>query len=679
MYVTKKILWAFFFLMPLLLASARINFAQTANQQNFDDPPEIEINARVARISFINGEAQIKRADSDEWERAGKNLPLVEGDEIATDGRTRLEIQFNSRTHLRLFENARLKLTTLRDEGVAVSLPQGTLSLRARNFEKERGYFEIDAPQTTISVQKAGMFRVDAGDKNETEVRVSAADGGQARVYTENSGFTLRSGRIAKIQISGEYSGEWETADAARFADEFDSWSLERDAVIAKLLQKADYDKYYDQDIYGAEDLSEYGEWIYTKKYGYVWKPFGNATANYTDWSPYRYGQWRWIPPFGWTWVNDEPWGWATYHHGRWVYDSGWYWTPYPAQRSGRSWWRPALVIVNYIAGNVCWYPLPYNRGYYNYNYDYHSTYIDRRKYNTTIVNNTSVIINQTPAAAPLPTRKRNNNSRILGTENLAVTDVPVRGVIGVPLNEFGIQTKNFRPAPLEVAKKVLSKLPTLATDSPKLPNYKDLNNRISREIRAENPLPVTAPIRVRTGATERVVGAPLDENLRKARVQGERMPLERTPAVETRGTKTESEIRNTGAVRRPQRSVSTQIENSEEIKQTPRPRRTPVSEIEPRSTGENSVENRNSEAPPVRRQRENTNERHQLPPSEEPPQRRQREERRHLPQINEAEPSRPEPPPKREKTSPDVRESRPQEAEPVAPLNKNKRVKDPD
>jgi hypothetical protein len=258
MHLTKKILWAFFFVMPFLLSGAIITFAQTSN----DTGSEIEVNARVARISFIRSEAQIKRADSEEWERAGQNLPLVEGDEIATDSRTRLEIQFNSYTHLRLSENSRLKITTLRDEGVAVSLPQGTLTLRARNFDKARGYFEIDAPQTTVSVQKAGMFRVDAGSNNEIEVRVSAADGGQARIYTENSGFTLRSGRTAQIQISGEYSGEWETADAARFADEFDSFSLERDAVIAKLLQKADYDKYYDQDIYGAEDLSEHGEWI---------------------------------------------------------------------------------------------------------------------------------------------------------------------------------------------------------------------------------------------------------------------------------------------------------------------------------------------------------------------------------------------------------------------------------
>jgi hypothetical protein len=63
-----------------------------------------EVTARVARISFISGDVQIRRADSQDWERAANNLPIVEGDEIATDNAL-LEIQFNSETYLRLSGN----------------------------------------------------------------------------------------------------------------------------------------------------------------------------------------------------------------------------------------------------------------------------------------------------------------------------------------------------------------------------------------------------------------------------------------------------------------------------------------------------------------------------------------------------------------------------------------------
>ncbi len=333
-------------------------------------------------------------------------------------------------------------------------------------------------------------------------------------------------------------------------------------------------------------------------------------------------------------------------------------------------------MIVNYVAGNICWYPLPYNRSYYNYNHNYHSTYIDRRQYNTTVVNNTTVVIN--PAPTPLP-RRKNTNSRLLNTENLAVTDVPVRGVIGIPANEFGIQTNNFRPAPFEVAKKVLLKPLTPEANSLRLPNYKDLSGRISREIRAETPKLEKTDLRARTGATERIVGAPLNENLRKIRVQGDRTPLEKTPNVEMGGTKTESEIRSTGAVKRPPRSVFAPIENAEEAKPATRSRRTRIDELPSRANGEDSVENRNERAEPNNRSRESIRQR-QPPPPEESPQRRQREERRQLPPVNEAESSpRPEPPPKREKTRPEPKnqEEKPQEPKPVAPLEKNKRVKD--
>ncbi len=220
-------------------------------------------------------------------------------------------------------------------------------------------------------MRKAGLYRIDAQDAQSREkaVRITVNQDGEARIYSTSSGFTLRGGRSAKVFLEGDYAGESETADASNFYDEFDEWIAKSDAAIIKRIRDAYYDKYYDQDIYGAEDLNAYGEWIYTRKYGYVWRPYRTAIDDYADWSPYRYGHWRWIPPYGWTWVNDEPWGWATYHHGRWIFVDGyWVWTPYGLVRAGRSWWRPALIILGTWGSNVYWCPLPYDYGYYNYN-----------------------------------------------------------------------------------------------------------------------------------------------------------------------------------------------------------------------------------------------------------------------------------------------------------------------
>lgn len=633
----KKIRWAFFFLLPFLFLNPKNAFAD-------DYTPDV--TARVARISFLQGDVQIRRADGTDWERAAQNLPIVEGDEIATDSNARLEIQFDSYMYLRLSENAYLKITTLRDEGIAVSLPEGTLSARVLNFDKDRAYFEIDAPKTTVAVERVGMYRVDAGSKSDSEIRVSVTDDGQAQVYSETSGFTLKNGRSATVQIEGNYAGEWETSDASKYADEFDSFALQRDAIIAKRLQNADYDKYYDRDEYGAEDLSEYGEWVFTKKYGYVWKPFHNSIASYSDWSPYRYGQWRWIPQYGWAWVNDEPWGWATYHHGRWIYDDDdWYWSPYAYQRGRRSWWHPALVVVSYIGSNICWYPLPYDYNYYNYN----SYYIDRR---TTIINNTTVVVNPTPTPR-IPT--------LIVPKGLASRQIPPTGVTSVPLSEFGRGKGRFSPLPLETAKKVLAETPN-TTPPVLLPTIKDLNGKLSREIKVEKPNITPALAQIKTGATTRTSGVSADENLRQERVLGNRQPKERineinNPPTQIKGRlEAEPPVRDTGAIQRQTRIK--QNGNSETPNENP-------TEISPnrnliRSTGGRKTGDENESKPPSKTLRN----REISPPVYEPSPKRE-EPKRIEPRREQEPPRQEQQPPRQEQSPPKSETPRPQPAPP--------------
>ena len=646
----KNFFWAFL-LMPVLLAN-------TINILAADDVDEYkpDITARVARISFLLGEAQIRHADSQNWERITNNLPIVEGDEIATDADTRLEIQFNKDTYLRLSENAYLTVATLRDEGIALSLPNGTLSLRVLNFDKDRTFFEIDAPQSTVAVQKSGMYRIDAGDRDQTKVRVTVTDNGSARIYSDNSGFILHSGRSSELQLVGNYAGEWDTNDASHYTDNFDSWALQRDATVAKLLRDAYYDQYYDRDIYGAEDLNGYGDWIYTKTYGYVWKPYGNATSSYNDWSPYRYGQWRWIPPYGWTWVNDEPWGWATYHHGRWVYDNGWYWSPYPQHRSQRSWWSPALVVVTYVANNICWYPLPYDYGYYNYNY---STYVDRRRSNTTIINNTTVVVNPTPTPGG-----QDAATKALLTR-LTLAKVPKTAVVSVAESEFG-RGRDFQRTPPELAAKALSKTPSEIQNLPRLPTLRDLNGKIGKEIRAESPKVERTKSQIQIGAIDRKIGDSMDNKLRTERIYGDRAPVRNPNADIKSGVGSNPSIRDTGAVKRSPRPVSKQDDNGSETKFSPQREMSPPI----RSTGGKS-DNTNDEQP-VRRPRKERDDTRISPPSYEPP-RPEKREVKPLPPSSEQPPKSQEP-----RSQPPQRESKPPQSEPPprkedpTPINKN-------
>ena len=91
-----------------------------------------------------------------------------------------------------------------------------------------------------------------------------------------------------------------------------------------------------------AGELRDYGKWVYTPDYGYVWSPYVAA-----DWTPYYYGRWAWVYPYGWTWVAYEPWGWWPYHFGWWVsYPAfGWVWCPFNS-----------FVSVNFFFGRSAFF-----------------------------------------------------------------------------------------------------------------------------------------------------------------------------------------------------------------------------------------------------------------------------------------------------------------------------------
>ena len=655
MHSTKRVRWAVLLISILLSGTAAL-----AGERDDYIP---EVTDRVARISFVIGDVQIRRADSQDWEVAVLNLPVVEGDEIATDGNGRVEIQFNSDTHLRVAENSQIKFVGLQDSGIALSVPLGTVVIHSSEFDGSRSFFEIDAPKTTIAIQRAGTYRIEAGVPDSLEVIVSATDGGEARVYSADAGFTIKNGRRAKIFVGGSQAGEWETAEAERFIDEFDKWALDRDAIIAQRLKDAYYDQYYDRDVYGAEDLNDYGEWIHTKKYGYVWRPYSSSVSQYTAWSPYRYGHWRWIPPYGWTWVNDEPWGWATYHHGRWVWDNGsWYWTPYGYYRNARSWWHPALVVIRILGGNVCWYPLPYNYGYYDYNSYYYSQHRRRRGRNHngsgnggwnqnptavlpgvkagTPVQNPNAPPTQGPPPAVTPVRGGRDK---LNTPPLE--EVPPIGVVTVAASEFGRGKGSYKTPPLAVAKSILSAPPDAGQSPPILPTYGDLNGNVSREIKAVRSPMLRTRIDAQTGATARKPEVPLDQELQKSRIFGGRPPLQiNTSQGEIKTINPGgNEPRKTGAVERPDvREDGDQTP----IRQAPRQRpETPAY------------------VPPTTRPRDDSQNETIRPPRVEPPaQREPRPEPVRTPKYDPPA-SRPDPPPVR--NSPPPRNDPPPRSDP--------------
>src|SRR5207237_8209710 len=79
--------------------------------------------------------------------------------------------------------------------------------------------------------------------------------------------------------------GDWELGSAAQ-VDEWDYWNDERERYIASHLKYEGRERYYDPEVYGAEELDLYGDWVYTRDYGYIWRPSVTVINNYNDWAP---------------------------------------------------------------------------------------------------------------------------------------------------------------------------------------------------------------------------------------------------------------------------------------------------------------------------------------------------------------------------------------------------------
>ncbi|MDT5269902.1 MAG: hypothetical protein QOH49_2088 [Acidobacteriota bacterium] len=538
-------------LLYLLSTLLLLSTAARAADDTYDDDDEYEERARVLRVSLLKGEVSLKRAGNDEWEDARLNAPLVEGDVLATGRDSRLEIQADARNFIRVGPDSLLRVVTLRDEGIALSLSEGTATFRLAQFDKDKGYFELDAPGTTVAAERTGQYRVDV--ERDGAVRVTVREDGRARIYSQNSGFVLRNNRTARLAPDGSGEADWDFTEAAGF-DEWDTWNDERERYLASRLQFEGRERYYDSEVYGAEELDAYGDWVYTKDYGYIWRPHTTVINVYNDWAPYRYGRWVWCQPYGWTWVADEPWGWAPYHYGRWVYvDNYWCWAPRGyGYRYRHAWWRPALVaFVTLDFGrdrHVCWYPLTYGqrdpRGrYWSRGYD---------------------------RLSPL----RGRDLEHLRRSNPAW----LRAVSTVPAREFGDRALRARPAAGDLAGRALTsepvrgQLPIARADSmrgtPRVgagaggARPTGANGRDTLSINRPTPIMPPRAISDRpTGAAARTPGVSLEGELRRTRVFNNREPRMPSSPDATGGNSPSSgsgsgsigvDSRGTGAVERP-------------------------------------------------------------------------------------------------------------------------------
>jgi hypothetical protein len=319
---------------------------------------EIAEGAVAIRLPASGPAAGASQSSRGAWTEAGRNDPVASGMSVRTEAEARAVLRVGADL-IAFSGGSEADLLKLDDAGTAIALRRGRLGLRLS--EVDSGHeVEITVPSGALRLSAPGEYDIVAGDgKSPARVAVLA---GEARfsgkgldAVVASGGATLLSGSDPVTMLPGGTD-----------EDEFVGWwrGRKRDSADAPVL------RHVSAAVTGHEMLDGNGAWEKIAGLGDVWFPKDLPR----DWAPYRYGHWRWIGPWGWTWIDDMQWGFATSHFGRWANIGGsdtaagrWGWVP--GKHVDEPGFMPAAVAFLGTAGvglsypdafspAVAWFPL---------------------------------------------------------------------------------------------------------------------------------------------------------------------------------------------------------------------------------------------------------------------------------------------------------------------------------
>ena len=307
---------------------------------------------RVGRLSLVSGNVSIRASNA--WADAVLNLPLSAGDSLRTGAQARAEIEIGADT-VDLSADTEMEITQLNDLVMRVTVVRGRIGLALTQLGAGESV-EVDVARQGVALVEPGRYDIDAG-----RPRITVFEGA-ARLVDGDANVAVKSGDMALLADTPATA-----AIEPALQDDFVEWCESREFDEARLA--APY--YISPSMTGFAELDAAGSWESTSEYGTVWVP----KRVRADWAPYRDGHWRWIAPWGWTWIDDQPWGFAPFHYGRWAL-IGEHWAWVPGSFVPRPVYVPAVVAFLGTAGvglsvadltgpAIAWFPLAPGEAYW--------------------------------------------------------------------------------------------------------------------------------------------------------------------------------------------------------------------------------------------------------------------------------------------------------------------------
>jgi hypothetical protein len=299
----------------------------------FTVPSFADSQARVVRLSDVQGDVLVDRNIGQGYEKAFLNLPITQGAKLQTgkNGRAAVEFEDGSTLHLIPDTVVDFPQLSLRDSGAKVSavhLLEGMAYVKFGGAKNDE--FTITFAHEKLSLTQSAHLRAEMDD---TKATVSVFSG-EAQVEGD-SGTEV---------VAKNHSATFDLADKDRYAlaknvepQPYDAWDKQQDQYQQEYASKSSNS--YSPDAYGTSDLNYYGSFMNAPGYGMVWQPYFAGAG----WDPFMNGAWAFTPGFGYGWVSGYPWGWTPYQYGSWLYlpQRGWAWQP----SNTRATWNAPRVI----------------------------------------------------------------------------------------------------------------------------------------------------------------------------------------------------------------------------------------------------------------------------------------------------------------------------------------------
>ena len=269
------------------------------------------VKAVAGGVNYVSGDVKLQTPGRSGWQGLTTKDDLRSGDVVKTGTDGRVEVLLNPGSYLRLGVNSEFELTDASLDSLRLKLYKGSAVVEATGYDGMPLMIALDTPQTTVSIVRRGIYRINVTAAGQTEVAVQ-----KGRALVGKRPVVVKSGEVARVGADG--MGEVAKLDKKNL-DELDLWSKERAKELAKinsklqskqtrtLLSNADFGRFHGR--FGS--FGGNGVWVYDARnncytflpfYGSWYSPYGNGYGSYYPSYPcYSCGRNN-----GW---NTDPWG----------------------------------------------------------------------------------------------------------------------------------------------------------------------------------------------------------------------------------------------------------------------------------------------------------------------------------------------------------------------------------